>query len=445
MKKSVTGAGGATTTTRYFGSLVEGRNGVMVKYYYAGGILVAKREAKNGALFNYHADRLGSTKLITDAAGSTAAGNSYAYAAFGRTVAQSGPVANERGFTGQQEDSEVGLIYMGARYYDPMTGRFISPDTIVPDPANPQSLNRYAYALNNPISYVDPTGHVPVAVAVAIFSAVAEAAAFVVATAPTWAPAMAWMGAGLTAVGYFTHNPTLSTIGAVMLGFASGYYMPTGAGTGALIEMGGGILGASVSLAISPLSPLDPGLKQAIGWAYMAYGMYKGIQEWSNKKSIMEGKALEEKYKYMYADDGGIPDVQPSSASERLYDEMANDMCESVNQRGVVDYRGHVVQGKHIRDTMSSMSNDFPYSEIYVTGGDRYRDSLGNIRSSTNYEIIQNSAKNSGHIGSMAIDFKISNFTPSDNYLRQYFDYINTNYFDNHIHGELRARGLCYE
>ncbi|MFP4345125.1 MAG: RHS repeat-associated core domain-containing protein, partial [Anaerolineales bacterium] len=48
-----------------------------------------------------------------------------------------------------------------ARYYDPALGRFISADTIVPDPANPQSLNRYAYVYNNPLKYTDPSGHAP--------------------------------------------------------------------------------------------------------------------------------------------------------------------------------------------------------------------------------------------------------------------------------------------
>jgi len=50
-------------------------------------------------------------------------------------------------------------LYYGARTYDPALGRFIQPDTIVPNPANPQSLNRYAYVLNNPLRYTDPTGH----------------------------------------------------------------------------------------------------------------------------------------------------------------------------------------------------------------------------------------------------------------------------------------------
>jgi hypothetical protein len=43
--------------------------------------------------------------------------------------------------------------------YDPIIGRFISPDSIVPDLYNPQSLNRYSYCLNNPLRYTDPTGH----------------------------------------------------------------------------------------------------------------------------------------------------------------------------------------------------------------------------------------------------------------------------------------------
>ncbi|MCL7455371.1 MAG: RHS repeat-associated core domain-containing protein, partial [Anaerolineae bacterium] len=48
---------------------------------------------------------------------------------------------------------------MGARWYDPALGRWTSPDTIVPDPANPQSYNRYSYTLGNPVRYRDPSGH----------------------------------------------------------------------------------------------------------------------------------------------------------------------------------------------------------------------------------------------------------------------------------------------
>jgi hypothetical protein len=49
----------------------------------------------------------------------------------------------------------------GARFYDPALGRFASADSVVPEPGNPQALNRYAYVLGNPLRYVDPTGHDP--------------------------------------------------------------------------------------------------------------------------------------------------------------------------------------------------------------------------------------------------------------------------------------------
>jgi len=62
--------------------------------------------------------------------------------------------------TGQRLDS-TGLYYYNARYYDPTIGRFISPDTIIRDPANPQCFNRYSYCLNNPLKYTDPSGHDP--------------------------------------------------------------------------------------------------------------------------------------------------------------------------------------------------------------------------------------------------------------------------------------------
>ena len=55
--------------------------------------------------------------------------------------------------------NDLGLIYMNARYYLPEVGRFISADSIVPDPQTPQSYNRYSYAFNNPVKYTDPSGH----------------------------------------------------------------------------------------------------------------------------------------------------------------------------------------------------------------------------------------------------------------------------------------------
>jgi RHS repeat-associated protein len=78
---------------------------------------------------------------------------------FGAWGFSQGEIGTDRLFTGQRLDG-TGLYYYGARYYDPGIGIFVSPDTIVPSYANPQSLNRYSYCLNNPLKYIDPSGHV---------------------------------------------------------------------------------------------------------------------------------------------------------------------------------------------------------------------------------------------------------------------------------------------
>jgi RHS repeat-associated protein len=146
------------TTTLYFSRLVERVNGSLIQYYYAGPILVAKKDA-GGTKTWYHADRLGSIRLMTDASGSEV--KEYDYQAFGQTQSSSGAMSNERGYTGHITDGETGLIYMVARYYDAQLGRFLSADTFVSDWTNPQDLNPYSYVVNNPISNTDPTGHAP--------------------------------------------------------------------------------------------------------------------------------------------------------------------------------------------------------------------------------------------------------------------------------------------
>jgi RHS repeat-associated protein len=81
------------------------------------------------------------------------------YYPYGETRTDSAPAITKHKYTGQEWDGETGLYYYRARYYHPVIGRFISADTVVPDPTNPQGLNRYSNVLNNPLRYIDPTGH----------------------------------------------------------------------------------------------------------------------------------------------------------------------------------------------------------------------------------------------------------------------------------------------
>jgi RHS repeat-associated protein len=145
-------AGGVVTV--YVGSTYEinPASGVTTTYYYAGSQRLAMRTAQG---VTYLAgDHLGSSSL---AMGSSNV--SQRYYPYGGTRPNVGTVPTDYQFTGQKLDTGTGLYYYGARYYDPVTGRFISADTIVPGAGNPQSLNRYAYTQNNPVKYTDPTGH----------------------------------------------------------------------------------------------------------------------------------------------------------------------------------------------------------------------------------------------------------------------------------------------
>ena len=74
----------------------------------------------------------------------------------------------DKGFTGHAQNDEVALIYMRARYCVPGVGRFASADSIVPNPLDPQNLNRYGYVGNSPMNCNDPSGHCAICVGVGI-------------------------------------------------------------------------------------------------------------------------------------------------------------------------------------------------------------------------------------------------------------------------------------
>ncbi len=66
----------------------------------------------------------------------------------------------DRGFTGHEMLDDLGLIHMNGRIYDPLIGRFLSPDPHIQAPGNLQNYDRYNYVLNNPLSYTDPSGYI---------------------------------------------------------------------------------------------------------------------------------------------------------------------------------------------------------------------------------------------------------------------------------------------
>ena len=108
-----------------------------------------------------HSDWLGSSRLTSTATKPTSMYSSTAYAPFGESQAAQTSGTADASFTGQDQDTVSSLYDFPARRYSPSQGRWISPDPLgrgAVTLANPQSWNRYAYVMNNPIAHTDPTG-----------------------------------------------------------------------------------------------------------------------------------------------------------------------------------------------------------------------------------------------------------------------------------------------
>jgi len=124
----------------------------------------------------YHLDAIGNVRAVTNQAGQVIERHDYLPSGEewcpGPPPKVCGSVTpgQPKRFTGKERDPETGLDYFGARYYGSKIGRFTTVDPVYTWQENlvdPQRWNRYAYARNNPLRYVDPDGKVPIPVIVA--------------------------------------------------------------------------------------------------------------------------------------------------------------------------------------------------------------------------------------------------------------------------------------
>ena len=131
-------------------------NGAVRDFYYLDGNTIAVME--NGELKIYLAftDNIGSILYVIDEDGNKVFNASYD--PWGKQTVQYNKIGLHRGYTGHEMLSEFDIINMNGRLYDPVLGRFFSPDNYVQMPDNSQNFNRYSYCLNNPLKYTDPSG-----------------------------------------------------------------------------------------------------------------------------------------------------------------------------------------------------------------------------------------------------------------------------------------------
>ncbi len=125
------------------------------EHVFFAGRRIARRDSA-GNVFYYFADHLGTPRTLTNAQGNVCYDADFT--PYGQEMVHTNTCPQNYKFTGYELDGESGLYYATFRYYNPRLGRFMSSDPLAGTVANPQSLNRYAYALNDPGNLADPLG-----------------------------------------------------------------------------------------------------------------------------------------------------------------------------------------------------------------------------------------------------------------------------------------------
>lgn len=176
-------------------------NGVTREFYYLDGDVIVIRQ--NGTVYAYQSfkDNLGSILSVVDENGSKVF--SAEYDAWGKQTVSVNTIGLIRGYGSHEMLNEFCLINMNGRVYDPVLGRFLSPDKYVQEGDNSQNYNSYSYCLNNPLKYADPSGNVFVLddfIAITAMGAMMGAMNAAMSDKPIWKGAL--LGAASTAATY---------------------------------------------------------------------------------------------------------------------------------------------------------------------------------------------------------------------------------------------------
>ena len=150
--------------------------GALITHYTRGAELISL--SRPGEKYYYLHDGHGSVRALSDADGQVT--DTYIYDAFGNLLSKTGTTANDFLYTGEQYDINTGFYYLRARYMNPATGTFTSPDAYAGTIFDPVSLHKYLYANANPVMNRDPSGYYTIADGVVTFSIVEILAAAVV-------------------------------------------------------------------------------------------------------------------------------------------------------------------------------------------------------------------------------------------------------------------------
>ena len=290
-------------------------------------------------------DHLGSIHTTTTSSGTVANSSGMSFGAFGerRPVSWSGPLpmsamiaangTTTRGFTGQEHGDGLGIIHMNGRIYDPRLGRFLQADPIVQDPRNGQSLNRYSYVFNNPLSFTDPSGYFGLNYFIKKWGRVivgAVAGYFTFGAASGWAfSMMPSVAAGVPTAAAFTAS---AAIGGAAAGFVGGAIVSgnlkgsvRGAFAGALLGSVAGYFGDTYSVSRIAADGLASGVSAEIFGQKFKDGLILGTlissATYLSVKLRAYQKAQSGQFPGQIGPSPGFRGITDKIAGERIYEE----------------------------------------------------------------------------------------------------------------------------
>jgi len=225
-------------------------------------------------------------------------------------------------FTGQRWDQGHGLYWFNSRWYDPLIGRFMQADTIVPQPGNPQSLNRYSYVLNNPLSYSDPNGHSPLLVTAFLGGLVGAAIAYVPQVMGNLNAGMSFGDAALQVDG---SKVAAGFVGGAVAGGTLGLGTVLGVGFWGTVALGGvgGVLGGQASALT------EGSVEQLTQWA-------RG-QGWDNGELLQNAfnAGLMDPKTMVFDAAGGVISASAGYGLKKVMDPILNSFGDQVFKGGV--------------------------------------------------------------------------------------------------------------
>ena len=332
---------------------------------------VYNSNSEEGKLLFLHRDQLGSIIAITDLNGKLVEARHFD--AWGKVLSITDGNGNklenlllDRGYTGHEHLTSVGLIHMNGRLYDPALHRFLQPDNYVQDPFNTQNFNRYGYCLNNPLKYTDPNGEIIWAAVIvgAIIGATSYATSAAMNNSWSWEK-FAW-----------------STLGGAVMGAIGGSSVATSLTGDSIVN--GFITGASSVLMPSynvSIGDFSIGLSLAVAYGNAAgMGVNLGAGYQSGNFSISGGVGL---MGYSNYNGFGNNSFETRYSAMASWDDGKTGFSLGTNFWGGDFKQRTTIAGIHIGDFKASYENDgspFNYAgKILSNDTDMFRTAAASI------------------------------------------------------------------